>query len=196
MSASAVRLVVVGGSWGGFDAVCALLEGLPDPLPVPLVTVLHRGPRRGIPSDLAPLLARRTGRRVVEPDDKEPLVDGTVYVAPEDYHLLVDCDGLALSTDEAVHHCRPAVDVTLQTAADRYRAELVGIVLTGANVDGAAGVRHVRERGGHTMAQDPATAVKPDMPAAAVATGAVQDVADLDGLARRLTTLLANGRVS
>jgi two-component system, chemotaxis family, protein-glutamate methylesterase/glutaminase len=185
-----VGLVVVGGSWGGYEALCALLAGLPRPLPVPLVAVLHRPPRRGGGPDLAAVLTRRTGRPVVEPDDKAPLVAGRVHVAPEDYHLLVEGAGVALSTEPAVHHCRPAVDVTLESAAQRYGPGLVGVVLTGANRDGAAGVRRVRERGGRTMAQDPATAVRPEMPAAAVATGDVDVTADPAGLASRLAAWL------
>jgi two-component system, chemotaxis family, protein-glutamate methylesterase/glutaminase len=188
-----VDLVVVGASWGGFDALCGLLEGLPRPLPVPLVTVLHRPPRRGAVTDLAGLLTRRTGRPVVEPDDKAPLVAGRVHLAPEDYHLLVERVGLALSTEAPVLHCRPSLDVTLESAAEAYGPGLVGVVLTGANRDGASGVRRVRERGGRTMAQDPATAVRPEMPAAAVATGAVDVVADLPGLARRLGGWLRGG---
>lgn len=104
-----------------------------------------------------------------EVDDKDELVPGRVYVAPADYHLLVEPGGFALSTDERVQHSRPSIDVALESAADAYGAAVVGVILTGANADGAQGLARVKRRGGVAVVQDPADAERGTMPAAALA---------------------------
>ncbi|MEA2436192.1 MAG: two-component system, chemotaxis family, protein-glutamate methylesterase/glutaminase, partial [Thermoleophilaceae bacterium] len=114
-----------------------------------------------------------------------------VYNAPADYHLLVEPEGFALSTDEMVQHSRPSIDVLFDSAADVYADRLVGVILTGANADGAYGLRRVKRRGGVTIVQDPDTAEKRAMPEAAIATGAADHVVPLDAIAPKLAELAA-----
>ena len=116
----------------------------------------------------------------MDADDKQWIKPGTVYFAPADYHLLVEKGEFSLSVDEAVHHSRPSIDVLFESAADAYGAALIGVILTGANDDGAAGARRIKSRGGLVVAQDPKTAEAPAMPAAAIAAGAVDQILPLD----------------
>ena len=161
-------LVAVGASWGGLDAVSGLLETLPDEIDVPIVLVQHRSAdsmRRG----LEDLLDLRTSRTVCEAGDKQRIEPRHVYVAPPDYHLLVEDGSLALSVDERVQYARPSIDVLFETVADTYAERAIGIVLTGANEDGAAGLARIKERGGVAIVQDPNDALRATMPAAAIA---------------------------
>ena len=161
------QLIVVGCSWGGLAAAGSLLNSLPA-VDAAVVIVQHRGAGRSM---LASLLEHRTGRTVEEAEDKAPLEPGRVYLAPPGYHLLVDRGHLALSTEAPVRYSRPSVDVLFESAAAAYGPGVVAVVLTGANSDGAVGVVRVAQRGGRVVVQDPATAERPEMPAAALATG-------------------------
>ena len=185
---SAERLVAIGSSWGGLDAVGELLASLPERFPAAVAIAQHRA----IDSEegaLAGLLARRSAIPVRDAEDKDAILAGNAYLAPPDYHLLVEEDGFALSVDERVHHARPSIDVLFESAADVYGERLVAVVLTGANDDGADGVRAVKARGGTTVAQDPGEAERAEMPAAAIATGAVDHVLALAGIAPALVEL-------
>jgi two-component system chemotaxis response regulator CheB len=128
---------------------------------------------------------------VREAGDKDSIQPGRVYLAPPDYHLLVEPEGFALSTDEAVQYSRPSIDVLFDSAADTYGDRLIGVLLTGANEDGAYGLRRVRRRGGVTIVQDPETAERRTMPDAAIAAGAADLVLPLDGIAPKLAELVA-----
>lgn len=162
-----VQAIVIGGSAGGLDALQAILPALPRELGVPVIVVLHVLPGR--PSGLAGLLGASTLLSAKEAEDKEPLVAGTVYVAAPNYHLLVENDrSLALSVDEPVHFSRPAIDVLFDSAADVFGAGLVGVLLSGANDDGARGLARIRRAGGTTIVQNPATAPSRQMPDAAL----------------------------
>ncbi len=185
---SADRLVAVGSSWGGLDAIGELLAGLPPTLPAAVAIVQHRA----VDSEdgaLAGLLARRSALPVQDAEDKDAILPGRAYLAPPDYHLLVEEDGFALSVDERIHYARPSIDVLFESAADVYGERLVAVVLTGANDDGADGVRAVKARGGATLAQDPATAERSEMPAAAIATGEVDQVLPLERIAPAIVDL-------
>lgn len=172
------RIVVVGSSWGGVTALGRLLAGLPADLAAPVVVAQHR---RDAPSMLARLLERQTGRTVCEAADKDKLTPGTVYLAPAGYHLLVERPGhLALSTEGPVRFARPSIDVLFESAATAYRSGAVGVVLTGTNDDGAAGLAAIVARGGHAVVQDPASAERAAMPLAALATGIAATVLPLD----------------
>jgi two-component system chemotaxis response regulator CheB len=173
------ELIVMGASWGGLAALETVLRALPRDFRTPVAIAQHRAVDSG-PGALPELLAHRSGRDVCEPGDKDAIQPGRVYVAPPDYHLLVEPDGFALSTEAAVHFSRPSIDVLFDSAADAFADRLVAVILTGANADGAHGIERVRRRGGLTIAQDPDTAERRDMPAAAIATGAVQKVLALD----------------
>lgn len=184
-----VELVVIGGSWGGFDALCELLSPLPPHTSVPFVVALHRS-SRSQDGTLETMLAQSLKLEVVTVEDKAPLKPGAVHLAPADYHLLIENGRLALSTDALVHFARPSVDMLFESAADEYASGVVGIVLTGANSDGAAGVCRVKSHGGVTMAQDPATARKSRMPQAAIDTGHVDFVGPIPVLAQKLAELM------
>ncbi|MEA2900709.1 MAG: two-component system, chemotaxis family, protein-glutamate methylesterase/glutaminase [Actinomycetota bacterium] len=172
------RIVVVGSSWGGVTALGRLLAGLPADLAAPVVVAQHR---RDAPSMLARLLERQTDRTVCEAADKDTLTPGIVYLAPAGYHLLVERPGhLALSTEGPVRFARPSIDVLFESAATAYRSGVVGVVLTGTNDDGAAGLAAIVARGGHAVVQDPASAERPAMPLAALATGIEAVVLPLD----------------
>jgi two-component system, chemotaxis family, protein-glutamate methylesterase/glutaminase len=166
------ELIAIGASWGGLQAVGTLLSGLSPDVDAAIVVAQHRGPTAARGS-LETLLQRRAGRPVCEPHDKDPIERRHVYVAPADYHLLVEDEHFALSTDSRVQYARPSIDVLFESVAEAYRERAIGIVLTGANQDGAAGLAAIKERGGVAVVQDPATAERRAMPDAALAaTGA------------------------
>jgi two-component system chemotaxis response regulator CheB len=182
-------LVTVGASWGGLHAIETVLAALPDSFSTPIAIAQHRAIDAGSGA-LCRMLAVRSGADVREAGDKDPIEGGRVYVAPPDYHLLVEADGFALSTEGTVHHSRPSIDVLFDSAADVYGDRLIGVVLTGANADGAYGLARVKRRGGATIVQDPETAEKREMPDAAIATGCADYVLPLEEIAPKLTELV------
>ena len=188
MTAAPLGLVVLGGSWGGLDAACELLEALPVGFPVPVLLVLHRS-RDSCGERLSAVVRRFSGHDLRELDDKDPLEPGKILLAPPDYHVLVEDGAVALSLEAPVGFSRPSIDLALESAADFYGQAVAGVVLSGAGRDGAEGLRRVRARGGRTLVQDPRTAEKADMPEAAVATGAVDLVAAPSALAAHLAAL-------
>ncbi|HET6794708.1 MAG TPA: chemotaxis protein CheB, partial [Acidimicrobiales bacterium] len=160
------RLVVVGCSWGGLEAVSTLLDHLPEDSLCALAVAQHRGPIR---SALTELWARHTTWPVLEPDDKQPILARHVFVAPPAYHLMVEGDHLALSTEAPLNHSRPSIDVLFDSAAKAWGHRVVAVVLTGANADGSAGAAAVAARGGVVVVQEPGEAAHPQMPTAALA---------------------------
>ena len=167
MSRTGIRAVAIGGSAGAVQALLHILPALPASYPLPVLVVVHVPPDRD--NALVPLLQDRCQLAVKEAEDKETLAPGVVYFAPSDYHLLVEADGaLALSSDELVNHSRPSIDVLLESAADALGPNLVAIVMTGANEDGAAGLRAVADAGGVAIVEDPAEASSRTMPEAAL----------------------------
>ena len=187
------ELVAIGASLGGLDALFTVLRDLPADLPVPIVMVQHRG----VAADgaLVDLLQRITALVVVEADDKVALEPGTLYVAPPDYHLLVEDRGwLALSTEGPVRSARPSIDVLFESAADAYGGALVGVLLTGASADGAAGLALIKARGGRAIVQDPETAECATMPSAGIAATAVDYVLPLERIGEHLIALVEGTR--
>ena len=178
-------LVAIGTSWGGLEALGRLLGGLRPGFSAPIVVVQHRGPSAA-EGAMRHYLAERCPLTVVDAEDKDRLAAGHVYLAPPDYHLLVDVGSVALSLDAPVAYSRPSVDVLFESAAESYGPDLVAVVLTGANADGSRGAVKVAEAGGRVLVQDPEEAERPEMPAAAIATGVVHEVLTLEGLASRL----------
>ncbi|AYD04590.1 chemotaxis protein CheB [Neorhizobium sp. NCHU2750] len=163
---SSFQAVVIGASAGALEALSAILPYLPASFPVPILIVVHIPPDR--PSALADLFAAKCRMAVKEAEDKEPLLAGTIYFAPPDYHLLVEVDKtVALSSDEQVFFSRPSIDVLFETAADAYQERLIGIVLSGANSDGANGLKTIMAAGGVGLVQNPDTAFAAAMPEAA-----------------------------
>jgi two-component system chemotaxis response regulator CheB len=159
-------VAVVGTSWGGLAALRLLVAGLPDSFEMAVVLVQHR--HKDSDHLLRTLLQERSALEVVEVEDKMPLNGGRIYVAPPDYHTLVEPGHFSLSTEAPVRFSRPSIDVTFLSAADSYGHRTVGIVLTGANSDGSQGLKRISDRGGMALVQDPATAESLLMPAAAV----------------------------
>lgn len=182
-------LVVVGTSWGGLAALRTLVAGLPDSFQMAVTLVQHR--HRDSDHLLRTLLQERSALEVCEVEDKMPLEHGHIYVAPPDYHTLVEPGHFSLSTDAPVRYSRPSIDVTFSSAADSYGHRTVGIVLTGANADGADGLRRISDRGGLALVQDPATAESKPMPEAARRAVPRARVMSLGGIVEYLSTLPA-----
>ena len=159
-------VAVVGTSWGGLAALRTLVGGLPSDFQMGVVLVQHR--HKDSDHLLRVLLQERSALPVCEVEDKMPLEHGMIYIAPPDYHTLVEPGHFSLSTEAPVRYSRPSIDVTFSSAADSYAHRTVGVVLTGANADGSDGLRRISNRGGMALIQDPATAESPMMPAAAV----------------------------
>jgi two-component system chemotaxis response regulator CheB len=162
-------LVVVGASWGGLQTVGRLLADLPPTFDAPVAIAQHRHPDSQ-EGTLRDLLQRRTRRPVLEAEDKLTIERGHVYVAPPDYHLLVERGRFALSVEDRVRYARPSIDVLFESAAYAYGERVIGIVLTGANDDGARGLARIKELGGVALIQDPETATRRAMPEAAIAS--------------------------
>jgi two-component system chemotaxis response regulator CheB len=187
-------LVAIGASWGGLDAFRDLLRDLPAELDAAIVIAQHRSPESH-PTAFRDLLGAVTRLRVCEADDKDGLRAGTVYVAAPDYHLLVDRGSLSLSTDEPVQFARPSIDVLFESAAESYRERCVGVVLTGANDDGARGLARVVELGGTAIVQDPTEATRDEMPLAALAAVPGARVARAAEIAPLLVELCGTAKV-
>jgi two-component system chemotaxis response regulator CheB len=181
------EIIVIGTSWGGLSALSVVIAALPSTFALPLVVVQHRSPDTA--GFLAELLQTRTGLCVVEVDDKRPLAAGHVYVAPSNYHLLVERGFFSLNTDAPVRYSRPSIDVTFGSVADEYGRGAIGIVLTGANEDGALGLKRIADRGGHAIVQDPETAEGPTMPRAALRMVPRARVLPLERIASHLVTI-------
>lgn len=177
-----VELVVVGASSGGLEVLITLLQNLPPEYVIPTVAVLHQRANRasGVPA----MLANYTHLSVVEPDDKQKIESGYFYIAPPNYHLLVERERIfSLSLDAPVQFCRPSIDVLFETAAEAYGSNLVGCVLTGANSDGALGAKSIKKRGGKILVQNPEQASVPTMPLAAMQTAKVDAVLNIESMA-------------
>jgi two-component system chemotaxis response regulator CheB len=191
VKAKKVDLIAVGTSLGGMNALETILRALPASFPVPFVVVQHR--HRASNESLPAFLRRQTDLKVVDAEDKQPIRRGFVYLAPANYHLLVERGTLNLSVDEAVAYSRPSIDVLFESAADAYGSTLAGIILTGANDDGTRGALRIKKRGGFVIAQDPKTAEAPAMPQAAIERAKVDRILPLDRIAPFLIELCGAG---
>lgn len=188
MSAAVPRAVAIGASAGAVQALLATLPRLPASFDLPVLVVVHVPPDRD--NALVSLLQAKCALKVKEAEDKEPIVGGVIYFAPADYHLLIEAEGtLALSTDEPVNFSRPSIDVLLESAADAYGEGLIGMVLTGANHDGAAGLAAVQKAGGVAIIQDPTDAYAATMPQAARQACPAATAMNLDAIASYLSSL-------
>lgn len=186
-----IEAVVIGGSSGGVAALLQLLPGLPAGFPAALAVVLHIP--AGRPSQLAAVFRQRMALPVREAADKEPLASGTVYFAGEGYHLSIERERcFSVSCEPLRHYARPAIDFLLESAADAYGDRLLGIVLTGANQDGAEGLAAIGRAGGLTVVQDPAQAESPLMPNEAIKMRAPDLVLPLKDIHQLLLMLEKN----
>jgi two-component system, chemotaxis family, protein-glutamate methylesterase/glutaminase len=182
--------VVIGVSAGGIEALKILLPALPVSFPLPIAIVQHRDQRAG--DFLAACLNGVSRIAVSEAEDKEPFCAGHAYLAPAGYHLLIESDRcLSLSVDRPVNHSCPSIDVLFESAADVFAESLIGVVLTGANADGARGLKAIKARGGLAVVQDPQTASAMAMPRAALEATPVDHVVDLQQIAPLLIRMSA-----
>jgi two-component system, chemotaxis family, protein-glutamate methylesterase/glutaminase len=174
-------LVCIGASWGGLQAVGQVLTDLPAELDLPIAIAQHRHPDSQAET-LAVLLQTKTDRPVLDVEDKMPIASRHVYVAPPNYHLLVERGSFALSVDEYIQYARPSIDVLFETAAHAYGAGVIGIILTGANADGALGLARIKNAGGVALIQDPLGATRRAMPDAAIAATAADAILPVEAI--------------
>jgi two-component system, chemotaxis family, protein-glutamate methylesterase/glutaminase len=179
------ELICIGASWGGLEAVSRILADIPGELEQAIVIAQHRHPASQ-PGSLPGLLALQIARPVRDIEDKLEIERSHVYVAPPDYHALVERGSFALSLEDRVQFARPSIDVLFETAADAYRERVIGIILTGANEDGAAGLRRIKERGGVAIVQDPTGAARRAMPEAAIGATNADAVLPLEEIGKFL----------
>lgn len=182
------KLVVIGGSAGSLHVLLVILAKLKPSLQIPVVIILHR--KNDSESSLSQLMALRTGLPVKEADDKEYVRPGTIYLAPANYHLLLEQDfNFSLDASEKINFSRPSIDVTFQTGAEAYTNGTTGILLSGANADGVEGLRLIQKMGGIIIVQDPASAQVPFMPQAALDQLTVDHVFNTDQIAEYINAL-------
>lgn len=188
------QAVVVGVSAGGFKALNTILPPLPGDFPCPIIIAQHRMAAED--DFLVESLDSKCKLTFKEADDKDILKSGTIYIAPGDYHLLVEKDKtLSLSIDEPVQYARPSIDVLFETASEVFGPNLIGIILTGANSDGSKGIREIKANNGLTIAQDPSTAEVKMMPHSAIATGNIDFVLPLEEIPSFIIGLLEHSHV-
>ncbi|HVE78227.1 MAG TPA: chemotaxis protein CheB [Gemmatimonadaceae bacterium] len=171
-------IAVLGMSWGGLHALRTIAAALPADFPVPLLAVQHR--HKDSDSALRELVQDRCALTVCEVEDKQPINPGFLYIAPPDYHTLVEGKHFSLSTDAPVRFSRPSIDISFESVAEACGGTGIGVVLTGANDDGAGGLRRIVSRGGRGIVQDPATAEVATMPLAALRLVPEAEVVPLD----------------
>ena len=180
-------MIFIGASLGGVRAIGSILRDLPAAFPRALAVVLHRS--KDSDGALVQLLQYESALPVSEPTDKEPILPGRVYIAPPDYHLLVEAGHFCLSVDDPIRYARPSIDVLFESAADAYGLEAIALVLTGANCDGTYGAARIKQAGGLVIVQDPKTAEAPQMPEAVLAKFHPDYILPLDRMAPLLVEL-------
>jgi len=182
------KAVVIGGSAGSFQGVVKILAQLPKGFPLPIIMCLHR--LKHVRNGFVEALSIKSVVQVTEPHDKENIKKGSVYLAPANYHMSVELGhSFALSTEEMVNNSRPAIDITLSSCAFVYKEKLVGILLSGANKDGALGMKHIHDRNGLTIVQEPTECMIDTMPKAALAATEIDDVMKIDQIVAFLKEL-------
>jgi two-component system chemotaxis response regulator CheB len=182
------KAVVIGGSAGSFQGVVKILSQLPQGFPLPIIMCLHR--LKHVRNGFVEALSIKSVVQVTEPNDKETIKKGSVYLAPANYHMSIELGNhFALSTEEMINNSRPAIDITLGTSAFVYRDKLIGILLSGANRDGALGMKYISERGGLTIVQEPSECMIDTMPKSALAITKIDHVMKVDQIVEFLKDL-------
>ena len=187
----AFELIVIGTSWGGLQAIEILLSGLPKDFPLAIAIAQHR--QRNAGDLLCNLLQRHSVLPVLEVEDKVAIAPGYVYLAPADYHLLVEPGNFALSIEAPVLYSRPSIDLLFESAADAYTDRAIGVILTGANKDGSQGLATLKRRGGLAIVQEPSEAESSSMPTAAIAATQVDYILPLTKISSCLINLANRG---
>ncbi|MCK5522529.1 MAG: chemotaxis protein CheB [Thiomargarita sp.] len=184
--------VVIGSSAGGIHALSSVLAALPSEFPLPIIIVQHLHPHSD--SYLAHILGTKCELKVKQADEKETITNA-VYIAPPNYHLLIEEDrSLSLSIDKHVNFARPSVDVLFESAIYAYQDKLIAIILTGANNDGCQGVKNIKENGGYVIVQEPTTAEADAMPKAAIAATKVDKILPLEQIGPYLLAMVNHSR--
>lgn len=182
------KAVVIGGSAGSFQGITRILSGIPENFSLPIIMALHR--LKHVRNGFTEALSIKSIKPVREPCDKENIKRGEVYLAPANYHLSIELgNSFSLSTEEMVNNSRPAIDITLETAAYVYKDKLIGILLSGANRDGALGMKKIKDRGGLTIVQDPAECMIDTMPNAALQMTQIDHILSIEEITRFLIEL-------
>ena len=182
------KAVVIGGSAGSFQGIIKILSQLPADFPLPIIMALHR--LKHVRHGFTEALSIKSTLKITEPDDKESIRKGIVYLAPANYHLSVELGNyFSLSTEEMVNNSRPAIDITLSSTAYVYRNKLIGILLSGANRDGGLGMKNIKDKGGLTIVQDPATCMIDTMPKAALSLTTIDYTLGVEQITELLTEL-------
>lgn len=182
-------IVAIACSAGGLKALSEVISTLPANFPVPIVIVQHLDPKHR--SMMADILGRRTKLEVKQAQQRELMHPGTIYIAPPNYHLLVTSQGCVnLTQSEVMHFVRPSADVLFESVADSYKSGAIAVILTGTGVDGATGVRKIKEKGGIVIVEDSNTCEFDGMPKAAIKTGVVDQILPLSEIATALITLV------
>lgn len=185
------EIVVIGASKGGLQALKTVLSSLSSDFTLPVIVIQHRDKKAD--ESLNELLQKVSALPVEDVEDKYPIRPGRVYVAPADYHLLVEKGSFALSLDEPVQHARPSIDVGFESAAEVYGRGVIGVILTGANEDGAKGLAAIKRQGGLAIVQEPKTAESPRMPEAAIAATEVDKILPLEEIGPFLVGVVKRG---
>lgn len=173
------KAVVIGGSAGSFQGITKILSQLPKTFPLPIIMCLHR--LKHVRNGFVEALSIKSVFPVTEPNDKEQIKKGGVYLAPSNYHMSVELGNyFAMSTEEMINNSRPAIDITLGTAAFVFRDKLIGILLSGANRDGGLGMKHIHDKGGLTIVQEPTECMIDTMPKAALSLTKIDHVLKVD----------------
>jgi two-component system chemotaxis response regulator CheB len=182
------KAIVIGGSAGSFQGITKILSQLPKTFPLPIIMCLHR--LKHVRNGFVEALSIKSVFPVVEPYDKEQIKKGGVYLAPSNYHMSVELGNyFAMSTEEMLNNSRPAIDITLGTAAYVFREKLIGILLSGANRDGGMGMKHIKDKGGLTIVQEPTECMIDTMPKAAMALTKIDHVLKVDDIVSLMNEL-------
>lgn len=182
------KAVVIGGSAGSFQGVVKILSNLPKNFPLPIIMCLHR--LKHVRHGFVEALSLKSVVQVTEPNDKESIKKGGIYLAPANYHMSVELGHhFALSTEEMVNNSRPAIDITLGTSAYVYKEKLIGILLSGANKDGARGMKSIKDKKGLTIVQDPTECMIETMPQAALTATKIDHILKVDQIIEFLREL-------
>jgi len=182
------KAIVIGGSAGSFQGITKILSQLPKTFPLPIIMCLHR--LKHVRNGFVEALSIKSVFPVVEPYDKEQIKKGGVYLAPSNYHMSVELGNyFAMSTEEMINNSRPAIDITLGTAAYVFREKLIGILLSGANRDGGLGMKHIKDKGGLTIVQEPTECMIDTMPKAAMALTKIDHVLKVDDIVSLMNEL-------
>ena len=182
------KVVVIGGSAGSFQGIVKILSNLPEDFELPIIMCLHR--LKHVRNGFVEALSLKSTTPVVEPYDKESIKRKKVYLAPANYHMSLELgNSFSLSTEPMINNSRPSIDVTLETAAFTYKSKTIGILLSGANRDGALGMKRIKDRGGLTIVQDPAECMIDTMPTAALDITTIDHTLKIDGIIEFLKEL-------